>query len=96
MGKHFGKNILPTVLKLRQEGYLLDEIARELGFEYLQIKRLICRYNRKQRLSEPVPKRRGRPPTQAPETKQVMQRRIEQLECEVELLRSFLQAAGRR
>lgn len=96
MGKHYGEAIIGTVLKMKEEGYTHQEIAKKLGFEYIQIKKLVYRYNRKQRLGEPFPKRRGRQPKGTPETKQEMVRRIAALEREVELLRSFLQAAGRR
>ena len=87
---------MPTVLKMREEDYFLQEIATELGFEHKQIVKLVTRYNRKQRLGESMPKRRGQSLGTVPETKQAMRRRIKQLEREVELLRYFLQAAGRR
>ena len=96
MSKHFGEGIIGTVLKMRESGYMVGEIAKKLGFERIQIERLLHRHSRKQRLGEPVPKRKGRPPSSTLQTKQDMRRRIISLEREVELLRSFLQAAGRR
>ena len=94
MSKHFGEKIIGKVLELREQGYTLREISQQLGFEHIQIERLIKRFNKKQRTpiaSQP----KGRPCVRKLTADQKKDLRIRQLEREVELYRSFLQAAGR-
>lgn len=95
MGKQFGKEILPKVLELKAQGYARRMIAEELGFSIDLIKRLLERYYRKQRKPQKVPLKRGRPRTRPLVGEQEYLERIKQLEMENDLLRSFLQAAGR-
>lgn len=95
MGKHYWKEILPEVLSLEAQGYTHRMAAKKLGYTYEQIKKLIGRYHKKQR--NPIQKtaRRGRPRKRPLTTEEEYQTRIKQLEMENNLLRSFLQAAGR-
>lgn len=95
MSKHFGNKIIEKVLKLKAQGSSKRQIAEQLGFDYLQIKELLKRHNRKQRSSVQKPKPKGRPRSRALTSSQEKDLRIKQLEREVELYRSFLQAAGR-
>jgi len=95
MGKHFGQAIIGQVLEMRAQGYLLREIAEQLGFDVKQIKKLVERHNKKQREGIKIPKRKGRPRVHPLSRQHELEMRIKELEREVELYRSFLQAAGR-
>ena len=95
MGKQFGQEILVKVLELKSQGYTHQIIGDELGYSRVQIKKLVERYNKKQRNPIKIPIKRGRPRTRPISTEEYYQQRIKQLEMENDLLRSFLQAAGR-
>jgi ATP-dependent RNA circularization protein (DNA/RNA ligase family) len=96
MGKHFGKTIIAQVLQMKEQGMTHVAIGEEFGLTKIQIKRLVERYNRKNRTPVVVPKRRGRPPRRKPLTsEQDYLQLIKHLEMQVELYRSFLQATGR-
>ena len=95
MGKHYWRETLPKVLEMKENGYTHRQIAEELGFSMDQIKRLLERYNRKQRKPQKIPLKRGRPRIRLLVGEQEHIERIKQLEMENDLLRSFLQAAGR-
>lgn len=84
------------IQQMRKEGRTRQEIADALGLEKTQIKNWINRYNRRQEQVPVVPKRRGRPRKRPPSEPEAMMLRIQELEREVELYRSFLQAGGRR
>jgi transposase len=96
MGRHYGKYIIVQVLEKKKQGMTHQAIAEEYGLTKTQIKKLVERYNRKKRNPIAVPKRRGRPRKNLPTTGQAYEQIIKQLQMEVKLLRSFLQAAGRR
>ena len=96
MGKHYWKEILPKVLEMEEQGYTHRRVADELGYSRDQIKELVKRYRRKQRKAPCVAKQSGRPRTRPLTTQEEATARIKQLEMENELLRSFLQAVGRR
>ena len=95
MGKHYWRETLPKVLEMKENGYTHRMIAEELGFSMDQIKRLLERNNRKQRNLQKIPLKRGRPRIRPLVGEQEYLERINQLEMENDLLRSFLQAAGR-
>ena len=96
MGKHYWKEILPKALELEQQGYTHRMVAEALGYTRQQIKELLKRDRRnKQRMEVPFQKH-GRPRTRPLTTQEEFTARIKQLEMENELLRSFLQAVGRR
>lgn len=86
----------PVIQQMREEGRTRQEIADALGLEKVQIKNWINRYNHRQ--SDPVKmtRRKGRPRTRPLSEPQSMAVRIRELEREVELYRSFIQAVGRR
>lgn len=91
------KEMLPKVLELEEEGYSHQMVAKELGYTREQIKELMKRYRAKQRNRiTAIPAKQGRPRTRPPVTEPEYQKRIKQLEMENELLRSFLQAVGRK
>ena len=85
----------PIIIKMRNEGYTRQQIADALGLKKAQIKNWINRYNHRQKGLPKVPKRRGRPRKRPVSETEAMVFRIRELEREVELYRSFLQAAGR-
>lgn len=97
MGKHYWKEILPKVLELEEQGYTHRMVGNELGYSKKQIEKLVARYRRKQReAGTSMSAHRGRPRTRPLNTQEEFAARIKQLEMENELLRSFLQAVGRR
>jgi len=82
------------IIELRNEGRTRQEIADELGFTKKQIKGWINRYNK--RISETgngLPKHRSRKPAVTLSEYKYENKR---LKMENELLRDFLQLAGRR
>ena len=95
MGKQYGARIIRKVLELQEAGFTQREIAKELGFETIQIKELVKRYHRKQRKGETVGTSSGRPQTRVLTSMQEKDLRLKRLEREIELYRSFLQAVGR-
>ncbi len=98
MGKHFTEWERAEIERLNKEGHSHLEIGKQLGYERMQIKEYFHRLHRKERLGIGlgIPKRKGRP-RKTPLTPQREQElRIRDLEREVELLRSFLHACGRR
>ena len=83
------------ILQMREEGRTRQEIADALGLEKKQIKNWITRYNRRQE-KLPIARKKGRPRKRPISEPEAMALRIRELEREVDLYRSFLQAAGRR
>lgn len=81
---------------MKEAGYTHKQIGEELGYNQEQIKQLVKRNRKKQKKQLTVQKQRGRPRKKPLSTEDEYQKRIEQLEMENELLRSFLQEIGRR
>lgn len=94
MYKQFGDEIIERVLEMKAQGMTHQAIGESFGLTKDQIKRLVCRYNRKKR-NPTVPKPKGRPRKQPLTTEEELAQRVKRLEMEVELYRSFLQAVGR-
>jgi len=74
------------------------EIGESLGLSKYQIKQLISRQNRKERLLAAgyIPRPKGRPRKEAASEEVKRNNEIAQLRMQVELLRNFLCEAGRR
>ena len=74
------------------------EIGESLGLSKYQIKQLISRQNRKERLLSAgyIPRPKGRPRKEAASEEVKRNNEIAQLRMQVELLRNFLCEAGRR
>ena len=89
------KKLSPIIIKMRNEGYTRQQIADALGLEKIQIKNWVKSFNHRKNALPKVPSRRGRPQTRPISTPEALALRIQELEREVELYRSFLQAAGR-
>lgn len=86
-------------MKLKTEGKTNREIAEFFGLKDIKaVKNIVTLHNRKQRAQAAgiLPKRRGRPSKGYLPTDQEKDNEIKRLKMENELLRSFLQIAGRR
>ena len=92
------KLLAPEIIRLRESGKTRQEIADELCVDKIAIKNWINRNNRKERGIESgiVPRRRGRRRKTPLTSERDKELRIKELEREVDLLRSFLHASGRR
>jgi hypothetical protein len=95
MGKQFGKEIMSQVMELRSQGYTRQMIGDELGYTKIQIKNLLSRHRMSKSKNTTIPAKRGRPRKRPLSTEEEYRQRIIQLGMENDLLRSFLQAAGR-
>lgn len=97
MGKHFTPEEKTEIERLHDEGLTHREIGERLGYERMQIKEYFHRLYRKERegikLESHGRKRRPRKTQLTPQ--QEYELRIKELEREVDMLRSFLHAAGR-
>ena len=94
MGKHFGKAIMTQVLEMKAQGMTNKAIGEAFGLTKEQIKYLVKRYTKNKR-NPTVPKQIGRPSKRSLTKEEDLAQRVKRLEMEVELYRSFLQAAGR-
>jgi len=98
MGRHFTSEEKEKIERMKNDGNSHREIGESLGYSRMQIKEYFRRLHKKMRTGEDltVPKRKGRPRKTPITPSQEYEKRIKELEREVELLRSFLRAAGRR
>ena len=97
------KVLEPEIIAMRAAGKTRREIAEALGLEKAQIKNWINRHNKEQlrRKAGILPKKRGRPlknpePISPEEIIKEQAYEIKRLKMENELLRDFLQSAGRK
>ena len=95
---HYGRQIVAKVLALQSQGLTKREIGARFGLNAEQIKGVLKYYRRNeaQRAAGIEPKPKGRPRIRNLSEAQRCEQRIKELEREVALLKSFLQAAGRR
>lgn len=96
---HFGETIIKEVNEMVLEGRSKREIAEHFGFkDKYVIKNLLNRKRRKGLLLAAgiLPRRKGRPPKGYSPSNDEKDNEIRRLKMENELLRSFLQAAGRK
>jgi len=88
------------ILELREAGKTRQEIADELGLKKEQIKEWAKRYKKRQAALEKgeikLPNRKGRPRKSPRTAEEEKEYELRQLRMENELLRNFLQLAGRR
>lgn len=86
------------ILRLKEEGYSNREIGEKLGFTKEEIKGLVKRHSTNIRQLEKgnLPKRIGRPRTRPLTTEQELQKEVERLQMENDLLRDFLSEIGRK
>jgi transposase len=85
------------IFELRAQGKSNREIREQYGLSEKQMKNLINRHNRADKLLNAgiMPRRRGRPPKEYQTTELEKDNEIKRLKMENELLRDFLRAAGR-
>ena len=96
MGKHYGKAIIEEVLRMKAQGMTHRGIGEEYGLTMTQIKKLVERDRKSKRMPPKPPRPKGRPRKRPLTVEENYIQEIKRLKMEVELLRSFLQAAGRR
>jgi transposase len=90
-----GKPLFEEVLRMKAQGMTHRAIGGEYGLTMAQIEKLVERY-RKSKHIPPKPSRpKGRPGKRPLTSDEDYIQEIKRLKMEVELLRSFLQAAGR-
>ncbi len=92
------ENLAPEVFKRKEAGQTNREIADSFGLTPRQIKQLVNRQNRKERLIKEgyILRPKGRP-RKVPETEEISKNNeIANLKMQVELLRNFLSECGRR
>lgn len=86
------------VFRRKAAGETNREIGERYGLTKKQIKNLVSRQNRKQRLiaNGYVPQPKGRPRKGTQNEEQRRNKELAELRMQVELLRNFLSEAGRR
>ena len=86
------------VLRRKAAGETNREIGEHFGLTKEQIKQLVTRQRRKQRLIENgyIPRPKGRPRKDVADENIRQQNELAQLRMQVELLRNFLSEVGRR
>jgi transposase len=92
------KLIEKEIFEMKAAGKSNRKIREQYGLSEKQLKNLITRHNRaEERLQAGIqPRRRGRPPKGYQPTEQEKDNEIKRLKMENELLRDFLQIAGRK
>ena len=93
------QTVAKEVLKMLASGKTQREVSEHYGFkDRYVVKDFVKRHNRKQRRMEAgiLPCRKGRPPKGYTTSDDEKDNEIKRLRMENQLLRSFLQTAGRR
>lgn len=92
------KHLEKEILDMQATGKTYREIAEHFGYTKLQVKNFVKMYRRriKNENVARIPKEHFDPNCKTPETVEECKKEIERLQMENDLLRSFLQAAGRR
>ena len=98
MGKHFTSWEKAEMERLNKEGCSHREVGEYLGYTRMQIKEYFHRLKKKAQTGTDLtsPRIKGRPRKTPLTTEREKELRIKELEREVDLLWSFLHAAGRR
>jgi len=98
MGKHFTAWEKSEMERLNKEGCTHREVGEYLGYTRMQIKEYFHRLKKKVQTGTDLtpPRIKGRPRKTLLTPEREKELRIKELEREVDLLRSFLHAAGRR
>ena len=92
------KELEPVILRMREEGKSVREIAEHLGLTKKQVKGWVTRYNhRQERIAAGIPpKPKGRPRKRPLSSTEEYEKEIARLQMENQLLRDFLQFTGRK
>ena len=91
--KNYPESIKTRIAKEYRDGETISGLNRKYGISRYAIHSWCGLGKTKE---EHIPKHRGRPRTKPARTISELEKENKQLKMEVELLRSFLQAAGRR
>ena len=88
----------PLILRMREEGKTLREIAEHLGLTKKQVKGWVTRYNhRQERIAAGIPpKPKGRPRKRPLSSTEEYEKEIARLQMENQLLRDFLRSTERK
>ena len=86
------------VRERHQQGESYREIAVSYGLEMKQVKKLMERQRRKERMQAAgyIPRPKGRPRKEPASEEVIQHNELVKLQMQVELLRNFLSEAGRR
>ena len=92
------KELEPVIMRMREEGKSVREIAEHLGLTKKQVKGWVTRYNhRQERIAAGIPpKPKGRPRKRPLSSTEEYEKEIARLQMENQLLRDFLQFTGRK
>lgn len=92
------QNLKEIIFKLKAEGKTNREIGTQYGLTTKQVKELILRERRKERLIEAgyVLRPKGRPRKTAESEQERLNNKLIKQEMEIQLLRNFLSELGRR
>lgn len=93
------EQITDEVFRRKAAGETNREIGQDYGLTRKQIEQLVARQNRKRRriIEEGyIPRPKGRPRNPPMSEEELRQKRVKDLEMQVELLRNFLSEVGRR
>ena len=92
------KELEPVIMRMREEGKSVREIAEYLGLTKKQVKSWVTRYNhRQERIAAGIPpKPKGRPRKRPLSSTEEYEKEIARLQMENQLLRDFLQFTGRK
>lgn len=93
------EQITDEVFRRKAAGETNREIGQDYGLTRKQIEQLVARQNRKRRriIEEGyIPRPKGRPRSLPMSEEELRQKRVKDLEMQVELLRNFLSEVGRR
>ena len=100
MGRKYTKveQLAEIIREKKERGETNREIGESLGLSKKQVKQLISRQNRKERLLAAgyIPRPKGRPRKEPASEEAKRNNEVVQLRMTVELLRNFLCEAGRR
>ena len=92
------KHLEKEILEMQAQGMAYREIGEHFGYTKMQVKNFVKLY--RQRIKNEneisIPKEQDNSNSKSPKTVEECQKEIERLQMENDLLRSFLQAAGRR
>lgn len=96
--KNTPQEVIDEIVRLHNaEGYSLRQLSEKYGMPFKTIGNMITRENNKKRkaANSKIAHRSGRPRTRPITTEEELKLRVNQLEREIELYRSFLQVVGR-
>jgi transposase-like protein len=91
--RHYPASVKAEVVKKLEDGESIKQLSREYGISRYAI---FSWSGRKKPKEPPIPKHRGRPRKTPISKQRELELENKQLRMEVDLLRSFLQVAGRR